>query len=288
MKLSVIIPSYNGAAVLRRSLDTWYRQTLPLDDYEVILVDNNSTDSTAEIAKEYQQYPNFRYVKELTPGATQARHAGVKPAKSNILVFADNDGLFNSTCLQAIWDMYEQDKKIAAVTGKIELLWDREAPEWIAPYEFMLGKLNYGDEPRCGYDLYLNGGLFSIRKTVFEGVHGFNPDLVGRYLIGDGDTGLVNKLHNNNLLIAYTPDAVMQHLQFVDVHGTEKGLGRHFFNTGITVSYGLFRKNKFSFSKEIAIYLVKNYLVYLKRRQNTCSIDRIKRNIFRICTRKGN
>jgi Glycosyltransferases involved in cell wall biogenesis len=288
MKLSVIIPTYNGAAILQRSLDTWFQQTMSLTEYEVILVDNNSTDNTHIIAQDYlNKYPNFRYVKEIKPGATSARHTGAKIAKADMLIFADNDGLFNSSCIEDILKVYVQNPAVAAVTGKIEICWDKMAPDWIIPYEFMLGKLDYGNDVKFGYELFLNGGLFSIKKQVFEQLQGFNPDLIGVYLIGDGDTGLVNKLYENHCLIGYTPFAVMQHLQFVESHGTVCDMGRRFFNVGIGNSYALFRKNDFRFSLKVIKYFIGSLIFLIKKWIETNLNRNNRKKYFSYMQKKG-
>src|ERR1035437_912278 len=229
MKVSVVIPTYNRSDVIIRSLVTWSAQRLSSDEFEVIVVDNNSTDNSEALIKDFMgNHSNFQYLKELKPGSTNARHAGAKLAQSEVLIFADDDGLFNESCIEEILNVYQQNTEVVAVAGKIDIAWDKTPPEWIAPYEFMLGRLDYGKEVLKGTNLYLNGGLFSIKKSVFEELGGFNPDLVGDYLVGDGDTGLVIKLHQQKRLIGWTPYASMQHLQFVDRQGTVKDMGRRF------------------------------------------------------------
>lgn len=289
IKASVIIPTYNRADVIRQSLETWTKQSLTVSEYEVIVVDNNSSDNTAIIVDQFvKQFANFRYLKEIKAGATFVRHTGAKSAKSEVLIFADDDGLFNKNCIEEILKVYKLNSEIDAVAGKIEILWDKTPPEWIKPYEFMLGKLDYGDIITTGHDLYLNGGLFSIRKNVFNELGGFNPDLIGDYLVGDGDTGLVRKLHNNNHLIGWTPFASMMHMQFVDKHGTMKGLGRRFYNTGIGDTYAAFRANDFKMNSLIwqqaamsLIFLCKKWLEF-----NLFGIQK-RKAYFSLMQRKG-
>lgn len=281
IQASVIIPTYNRADIIIRSLETWTRQGLPDKDYEVIVVDNNSTDTTEDILQKFiSGYPNFKYLKELNQGSTNARHAGAKLAQSNILIFADDDGLFNENCILEILKVYQSNPVIAAVAGKIDILWDKTPPEWILPYEFMLGKLRYGNEVIIGHDLYLNGGLFSIRKEIFDELEGFNPDLIGNYLVGDGDTGLVLKLHKENKLIGWTPFAQMQHLQFVDKQGTKQDLGRRFYNIGISHSYGVFRLNNFKWNKNVFLHISKSVLHLSKKFTEYSIFGRKDRKIF--------
>ena len=264
---SVVIPTYNGVDTLQQSLPTWMAQTMPKDKFEVIVVDNHSTDGTKEtVERMIDGCKSFHYLYEPQQGATAARHSGAKMAKGDILVFADDDGLYNAECLQRIRDVYERNPNCEAVTGKIEILWDDKEPDWIGPYKFMLGQLDYGDNIKYDYDIYLNGGLMSVKKSTFERLHGFNPDLVGDHLIGDGDTGFVKKLFENHCLIGYTPFAVMQHMQKVAVHGSEKGIARHFFNNGTAEAYALFRKNGFRMTKEVRSFRIGQTMALVKKK----------------------
>jgi len=289
MKASIIIPTYNRSDVIIRSLETWTTQTLCSDDFEVIVVDNNSTDNSSVLIRDFiRNRSNFQYLKELKPGSTNARHAGAKLAQSEVLIFADDDGLFNGSCIEEIVNVYQQNIEVVAVAGKIDIAWDKTPPEWIAPYEFMLGKLNYGNEVLVGTDLYLNGGLFSIKKSVFEELGGFNPDLVGDYLVGDGDTGLVIKLQHQKRLIGWTPYATMQHLQFVDRQGTVKDMGRRFYNVGISSSYGLFRNNDFKWNVQTLKYISNSVLHLLKKQLEFLIFAKDKRKTyFSMMQRKG-
>lgn len=289
MKVSIIIPTYNRSDVIIRSLKTWAVQTLSETEFEVIVVDNNSTDNSAQLIQDFiADKPNFRYLLEMHKGSTNARHSGARIAQSDILIFCDDDGLFNPECVQEVLNVYTANKNVDAVAGKIEIQWDAPEPDWIEPYLFMLGRLNYGNEVIYRHDIYLNGGIFSIRKSVFNGLGGFNPDLVGDYLVGDGDTGLVIKLHKAGKLIGWTPFATMQHLQFVAKQGTERDMGRRFFNTGISNGYGVFRENNFRFNGKVLKYILLALVFVLKKQAELLIFANDKRKTrFSLMQRKG-
>lgn len=264
--ISVIIPTYNGAELLRKSLDTWTQQTMHYDEFEVIVVDNNSTEDIYGVVKSFMGTDtNIRYVNEITPGATAARHKGVRESKGEYLVFSDNDGLVNSECLTELLKVYQCNSDCVAVACKIEILWDSEEPEWIEPYKYLLGQLDYGNEIIYRNDLYLNGGLMSIRKDIFEQVYGFNPDLIGSFLIGDGDTGLVRKLHREKMLIGWSPNSKMLHMQQVNKHGSVDGVALHFYNNGIADSYAKYRTENFSMNSSMMAYFSMQILALCKK-----------------------
>ena len=289
MKASIIIPTYNRSDVILRSLATWAVQTLSETEFEVIVVDNNSTDNSAQLIQQFiADKPNFHYLLETQKGSTNARHAGARIAQSDILIFCDDDGLFNPECVQEVLNVYTTNEKVDAVAGKIEIQWDAPAPDWIEPYLFMLGRLNYGNEVIYRHDIYLNGGIFSIRKSVFNNLGGFNPDLVGDYLVGDGDTGLVIKLHKAGKQIGWTPFATMQHMQFVAKQGTERDMGRRFFNTGISNAYGVFRENNFCFNYNVIKYILLALLFVLKKQAELLIFAHDKRKTrFSLMQRRG-
>lgn len=287
MKASIIIPTYNRSDVIIRSLETWTKQSLSEEDFEIIVVDNNSTDNSPKLIQEFiQDKPNFHYLLEKQKGSTYARHAGARVAKSDILIFCDDDGLYNPECVAEVLKVYAMNNEVAAVACKIDILWDKEPPTWMNPYLFMLGKLDYGDEVCFRYDLYLNSGILSIQKKVFEELGGFNPDLMGDYLVGDGDTGLVIKLHEAKQLIGWTPFATMKHLQLVDKQGTVADIGRRFYNTGISNTYGLYRKQDFHFN---AILLKSIFIstVFFLKKGIEYQMKRDKKSFFSFMQKKG-
>ena len=264
--ISVIIPTYNGSEMLCKSLPTWFEQSLPKTEYEVIVVDNGSTDDTrSRVEKLIISQPNVHYLYESARGATAARHAGAHKAKGEYLVFADNDGLYNHECLASILDVFRQNSLCVAVACKIEIVWDEIEPDWIAPYKYLLGQLDYGPIIEYNPEYYLNGGLMSVRKDVFERLGGFNPDLIGRYLIGDGDLGFVNKLHAEKAVIGWTPYALMRHMQVVAKHGTKRGVALHFYNNGIADSYAKYRGQHFKMNGVLWRYLFVQLLVLCKK-----------------------
>lgn len=146
--------------------------------------------------------------------------------------------------LKEIATVFELCSKVAAVAGKISVKWDTTPPKWVVPYEHLLGKLDYGDEIIIKKGFYINGGNFSIKKTVFYDVGGFNPDQNGKWLIGDGDTGLCHKLHKKDYLMGWAPNALMEHYQIVKKNATLKDIKRRYINNGRTIPYRIFAIEK--------------------------------------------
>ena len=92
IRLSVIIPTRNRAEVLERALQSIVKQTLPTDEYEVIVIDNGSTDGTKVIVNNFHKsIKNLVYIYDEHPGLHVGRHRGLLVAKTDLLVYADDD-----------------------------------------------------------------------------------------------------------------------------------------------------------------------------------------------------
>ena len=98
--ISVIIPTYNRRDSLLRTLDSLKQQSLPMEQFMVIVVDDGSTDDTHTITS--QQFPfTLRYLRQKNQGATAARNYGAKISQSDILVFIDDDITISPQTLEA-------------------------------------------------------------------------------------------------------------------------------------------------------------------------------------------
>jgi glycosyltransferase involved in cell wall biosynthesis len=247
MKISVIVPTYNRAKILSMAVESLIKQDFNKLNYEIVIVDNNSTDNTKEVAEKYQkENPDtvIRYVFEPSQGLVFARHAGVRESKYDVLSFTDDDGILSPKWLNEIARLFEMNREVVAVAGKILIKWDETPPQWVISYERLLGKLDYGDKIRIEKGLNINGGNFSIRKEVLLQLGGFNPDQIGEWLIGDGEVGLCRKIHNAGYLIGWAPEALMEHYQIVKKNATVDDIRRRYINNGRSVPFGIFTEGE--------------------------------------------
>ena len=89
-RVSVIIPTYNRAQMLRQALESVRRQNV--EGVEIIVVDNNSTDETPQVVEEFQ--PGIRYLKQKQQGVAAARNMGIRYSKAPYIAFLDSDDLW--------------------------------------------------------------------------------------------------------------------------------------------------------------------------------------------------
>ena len=113
-QISVVVPAYNEEKYLPACLASLGRQTFR--NFEVIVVDNNSTDRTSEIAKSFR----VRLVKEKIQGMIPARERGFEVAKSEIIARTDADTVVPENWLSQIYEIFSKQPDIVALTGSHE------------------------------------------------------------------------------------------------------------------------------------------------------------------------
>jgi glycosyltransferase involved in cell wall biosynthesis len=115
-KISVVIPTYNNAALLRETLDGVYAQSFR--DFEVIVIDDGSTDDTASSVKNYGQ--NIRYVHQSNQGPAAARNKGASLARGEIIAFCDHDDVWNPRHLETMLRCFSEHPEAAMCFGDAE------------------------------------------------------------------------------------------------------------------------------------------------------------------------
>jgi GT2 family glycosyltransferase len=113
LHVSLVIPAYNDERYLKAALDSVARQTVMPD--EVIVVDNNSTDDTADVAI---SYPFVKLIREKQQGVGYAHHQGFLAAKYDLIARIDTDTVLSADWVETAIKYFEQHDNAAAITGK--------------------------------------------------------------------------------------------------------------------------------------------------------------------------
>ncbi len=167
-RVSVVIPAFNEAKNIHRTLENLLNQTY--QDFELIVVDNNSTDDTAKIASEY----GARVIYEPKKGVTHARQAGFLAAKGEIIISTDADALHPKNWIERIVKILDSDPSLVAVGGIAHLHSGPLSARLAAKYLFypflVIDKLLSG-----GWNL--SGFSMAVRKDAFLRTGGFNLKL---------------------------------------------------------------------------------------------------------------
>lgn len=219
MRLSVIICTYNRGKYIYNALKSIADQNFRKDRYEIVLINNNSTDNTEKICLQFKEdYPavNFRYVVETNQGLSFARNRGVKESNGEILVFVDDDATVFGNYLKSIDEFFEQHPDILACGGPIVPVYETGRPKWISHFTNQLigGALYNGKETKPFQNKkYPGGGNSAFRKEVFSKYGLFNVDLgrKGNNLIGAEEKDLYDRLQKDGQQIFYLPEMGIHH-----------------------------------------------------------------------------
>ncbi len=198
--ISVVISTYNRAHVLPRALESLLDQDHECARYEVVAVDNNSTDGTRRhIEGLAGKVRNLRYVFEPNQGLSHARNAGILVARASLIAFTDDDVRVSRDWLSTIVRLFAEHPEAACVGGKVLPNWSGPWPRWLTREHWgPLALLDYGDTPfpvDAARRLCLVGANCAYRREVFDRIGMFAPHVqaLGRE-VGTEDHELLLRL----------------------------------------------------------------------------------------------
>ncbi len=275
MKISVIIPTFNRSQFISITIESILNQSFDSSDYEIIIVNNNSTDNTQQVLEVLlNKYPSrIKLFFEVKQGVHFARNFAAKNATGEILYFTDDDMIADYKMLENIWLTFNEDKDIGVVTGKILPKWLQVPPNWITQYcnNYLLSLNDLGDGLIISHD---DIGAFSchqaILKTVFFKTGGFNPENTNGIWIGDGETGLNIKIKSLGYKFAYNGNAIIEHM-IPASRMNQSYLNKRFANDGNSTVY-----SEYKLKKHKKIFLLFNiFSSIFKMIYNVCALMKI-------------
>jgi glycosyltransferase involved in cell wall biosynthesis len=178
--VSVVISTYNRAETLRIALESLARQKAGLE-YEVVVVDNNSTDSTRRVVETMIEggYHDLRYIFEPRQGASYGRNAGIRAARAPVVAFTDDDLHVASGWLATLYGRLNEHPEVDYVGGKVLPSSSAGWPTWITREHWApLALFDYGDRPfYVNFDraVCLGTSNSAYRRAVFDRVGYFDP-----------------------------------------------------------------------------------------------------------------
>lgn len=218
--ISVIICTFNRDKYIYATLQKVAQNAYPTDDYEIVLINNNSTDTTEELCNkfksEYQQV-QFRYFVEYEQGLSFARNRGIKESKGDILAFLDDDAFVKPDYLVNIDNGFREYPEAMAFGGRIIPQFESgEIPKWLCKWTYTwLSALDRGDNVNvfCGKDFPI-GANMGVRKHAIDMCGTFNVSL-GRNkknLLAGEEKDFFYRLGQSNLKTYYFPNVVVEHV----------------------------------------------------------------------------
>lgn len=209
--VSVIVPTYNRAGILRRCLEALTSQDYP-GRLEIIVVDDGSTDETRQVVEEFARRNGVRYIQQANRGPAAARNRGIAAADGEIIAFTDDDCLPPRDWVRRLVQGYLEHPEVVGVGGRLEPPAEqRDNP--LAQYEWSVGREVYDageTEVIGGFDCPAGGtNNMSYRRQVLEEVGGFDESFP--YAAGE-DADLKRRICQRGVRLLYVPVPVV-HLQ---------------------------------------------------------------------------
>ncbi len=165
--ISIIIPCKNGSNYLAYALTAIQKQEMNI---EIIVVDDASTDNTAEIAKEFGC---IVLKHEVSKGPVIAKNSALKIAKGEYIMFHDHDDIMNENSLTTLLEELEKDKNASAVMAKVQDFISEEVSQEIKDKTSMKEEAYYG----------LFTGAILMRKSIFEKIGFFSENITAGEII---------------------------------------------------------------------------------------------------------
>lgn len=212
--ISVVVCTYNRAEVLQRCLQSLADQNVDSNLFEVIVVDNNSTDNTLEIVDQYVKINhNFSIVTELNKGLSHARNLGWSVALGQYIAYIDDDANAYPNWISGIIDFVERQPDTGIFGGPYDAFFMGPIPDWFPP-EY--GKLDLGavERPiRLGYE-WIVGLNMVIRKDLFYEYGGFDVRLgmTGKTTAYGEEVNFFLNMYDNGVQVFYVPSIKVKHL----------------------------------------------------------------------------
>jgi glycosyltransferase involved in cell wall biosynthesis len=216
-RIAAVICTHNRAELLKRTLASLARQSLAPEDYEVVVIDNASTDGTAAAVQAADMgEAHLHYCFEPRLGLSIARNRGLAETDAPYVAFIDDDATADSGWIGALLSAIEAEPHPISVGGKIDLHLEAPLPPWLPKSSLStLGQVDHGPEPHaCDYPreaLYCSNLAFDRQRLLDEG--GFNLRLgrTGKNLISNEELDVLNRLQARGGLIFYEPRALVHH-----------------------------------------------------------------------------
>ena len=219
-RISLIITTYNRAAQLVAALESVVRQDLPVADWECVVVNNRSTDDTAQrFAAFAAEHPEcrLRMVDEPQQGLSHARNRGIAEVQAPLVAFIDDDERIEPQFLRAYVDLFDERPTAQAAGGRIVAEYPDGRPTWLSKYTEIpiANTMDFGPNVRpFPAGRIPGGGNMAVRRTVFEACGMFDPQLGrnGKTLSGGEETDLFARIRERHYTLWYVPAAVMHHI----------------------------------------------------------------------------
>ncbi|MEN3339648.1 MAG: hypothetical protein V7647_3324 [Acidobacteriota bacterium] len=181
--VSIVIPTYNRGPLLEPLLTRLLAQESGSVEFEIVVVDNNSTDGTRAIVESVARTDargRLRYVFEPRQGVSYARNTGVASTTAPIILFLDDDGVPVADWVRSMKQAFDEHPEVDCIGGRITPRWVHPRPSWLAAPHW--GPIAVQDRPHAAYlnaqqaSACLLSANLGCRREAFNAVGGFSPE----------------------------------------------------------------------------------------------------------------
>jgi glucosyl-dolichyl phosphate glucuronosyltransferase len=240
LEMSIVIGTFDRCDTLSLALESLAKQTCDPRRFEIIVVDNGSTDGTRDlVAARQSTMRNLRYVVEPAIGLSNARNRGIAEARAGVVGFFDDDGEAEPDWAETVLRMFAEDPELDAMGGRIHPRWAGEQPVWFSrAVEGHYAVCDYGPtRHEIAFPQYPFGPNMAIRRARLLAIGGFRGELgpTGGNIKSCGETDLFYRLHQRPLRVVYEPSAVVHH-RIPNSRATRKWLLKRAYRFGHSTS----------------------------------------------------
>ena len=289
MKATVVICTYNRSNFLQKAISSLQNQDFPLDQYEIVIVDNNSSDNTKEVVNDFiKDSPvKISYIPEKRQGLSFARNTGVDNSSGEIVAFMDDDAEAERQWLASLAELFN-NPKVAAAGGPVKPIWHGTKPAWLSEkwipylsireYKELSGRKTFTD------GTYPIGTNMSFRKNVLIEVGQF-PVILGRRgedLTSNEEIAVCQKIKARGWKLGFSPEAIVHH------HIRDDRLHKEWFykraywqgKSDVVISEESLFKNIFNFFIWVGV-IIKNYLQATVSNERASFSSKVMVSLFR-------
>ena len=217
-KISATICSYNRARFVIKAIESIFNQDFDKNLYEVIVVDNNSTDNVIELLAAYKAaHPdyNFSYYTETNQGVAHTRTRCAKEAKGEIIAYLDDDSTAEPGWLKGMATFFDEQPEVYSVGGKISPLFLTGIPNWFSKYFWgLVGSFDQGPQVKqLKGERYPCGANMAFRKAAFDKIGYFNTALgrSGKGLLATEEKDIYKRVLAAGYKVYYLPHVSVIH-----------------------------------------------------------------------------
>ncbi|MDY6838321.1 MAG: glycosyltransferase [Thermodesulfobacteriota bacterium] len=217
LSISAIICTHNRAQYLSKAIGSLTQQTLDKSLYEIIIVDNCSTDSTKDVVTGHcSDAIRPRYIYESALGLSRARNTGLEAANGQYVAYLDDDAIACRNWLEKIVNLFDSTQpKLGCVCGKVEPIWEAPRPPWLSDkVAASLTIVDWSNEPvALSKDKSIAGANMAFPNSVLTSVGGFEEKLgrKGNKLLSMEEFLLRQQLQSLGYSCHYHPEIAVRH-----------------------------------------------------------------------------